>query len=52
MICNKQKFRGRSAAIGILLAGMAIGYIVGLWQQAAQKAHRMNCETCRTEIGK
>lgn len=33
--------------IGIFFAGMAFGYIAGLWQQAAQKRHRMTCETCR-----
>ena len=31
----------------IIFAGMAFGYIAGLWQQAAQKRHRMTCETCR-----
>lgn len=33
--------------IGIFFVGMAFGYIAGLWQQAAQKRHRMTCETCR-----
>jgi len=33
--------------IGIFLFGMAIGYIAGLWQQVAQKAHRINCQVCR-----
>lgn len=37
--------------IGIFLAGMAFGYIAGLWQQVAQKAHRMNCPACREYAG-
>lgn len=36
--------------IGIFFAGMAFGYIAGLWQQAAQKRHRMTCETCRQYV--
>lgn len=32
----------------ILLFGIALGYLLGLVHQAAQKQHRQNCETCRS----
>lgn len=33
--------------IGLLLVGMFFGYILGLWHQAAQRAHQENCASCR-----
>ena len=38
--------------IGLLLVGMFFGYILGLWHQAAQRAHRENCASCRVEMEK
>ena len=48
---NKMRRITTGTIIGIFLAGMAFGYIAGLWQQVAQKAHRMNCPACREYAG-
>ena len=37
----------KTIIIGIFLAGMAAGYIAGLWQQAAQRQHQQNCTACQ-----
>ncbi len=36
----------KTTIAAVFLIGMALGYIGNLWQQAAQKQHRLNCETC------
>lgn len=33
--------------IAYVVVGIFIGWILGLWQQAAQRAHRQNCPVCR-----
>ena len=37
--------------IGIFIFGMIFGYLAGLVHQAAQKAHKINCETCQYKAG-
>ena len=44
---NKMRRITAGTIIGIFFAGMAFGYIAGLWQQIAQKRHRLTCESCR-----
>lgn len=49
---TRKQYQSKSAIsrwtiIGFIALGMFLGYILGLWQQAAQKAHRENCSDRR-----
>jgi hypothetical protein len=47
--CKRRDGGNSWMVIGVLLVGMFFGYILGLWHQAAQRAHRENCASCRAE---